>query len=64
VTVPNRPFILHLVKNCPEARKGLDAWREGEMTFEQAMMEAVKQLSLANQELKRQVDYARSPTEF
>ena len=64
MTVPNRPFILQLVKNCPEARQGLDAWREGEMTFEQAMMETVKQLFLANQELKRQVDYARSPTEF
>jgi hypothetical protein len=61
---PTRAFILHLVRNCPEAGRGLDAWREGEMTFEQAMMETVKQLFLANQELKRQMDYARSPTEF
>lgn len=62
--VPSRSFILHLVQNCPEARVGLDAWREGEMTFEQAMMETVKRLFLANQELKRQMDYARSPREF
>ena len=57
-----RSFILHLVKNCPEAREGLDAWREGDLTFEEAMMEAVKGLFLAQQELQRRLDYALSPT--
>jgi len=34
------------------------------MGFEQTMMETRKQVSLANQELKRQMNYARSPAEF
>ena len=54
--VVNRPFILHLIQNSPEARCGLEACREGEMTFEQALMATVKQLFLANQERKRQTD--------
>lgn len=55
-----RSFILHLAKNCPEAREGLDAWREGELTFEEAMMEVVKSLFIAKQELQRRLDYALS----
>jgi len=53
-----------LVRSSPEARKGLDALPEGEMGFEQTMMETGKQVSQANQEVKRQMNYARSPTEF
>jgi hypothetical protein len=54
-----RSFILHLLKNCPEAREGLDGWREGELTFEEAMMKVAKSLFLANQELQRRLAYAR-----
>jgi len=61
---PPRALILHLVRSSPEARKGLDALPEGEMGFEQTMMETGKQVSQANQEVKRQMNYARSPTEF
>lgn len=56
-----RSFILHLVKNCPEAKEGLGAWREGELTFEEAMMEVAKSLFLAKEELQRRLDYALSP---
>jgi len=55
-----RSFILHLVRNCPEAKEGLDAWQAGELTFEEAMMEVVKSLFLANEELQRRLDYALS----
>jgi hypothetical protein len=54
---PRRSFILHLLKDCPEAREALAAWQEGEYTFEQAMMETVKELFLAKQEVQRQLDY-------
>ena len=57
-----RSFILHLVKNCPEAKEGLDAWREGELTFDEAMMEVAKSLFLAQHELQHRLDCALSPS--
>jgi hypothetical protein len=54
---PTRSFTLDLIKNCPEARKALNAWRRGDMTFEQATMEVVKQLYLSRQDLQRRYDY-------
>lgn len=59
--IPRRSFMLHLLKYCPEAKTGLDAWREGEVTFEQAMMMAAHRLFMANEELQRKLDYANSP---
>ena len=56
-----RSFILQLVRNCPEANVGVDAWREGDLTFEEAMMEVFKSLSLAKEEFQRRLDYASSP---
>jgi hypothetical protein len=40
----------------PEAKEGLDAWREGELTFEEAMMEGVKNLFPLKGEPQRQRD--------
>jgi hypothetical protein len=54
---PTRYFTLSLVKNCPEARAALAQWQEGNWTFEQAMMEVVKQLYLAKGTLQQQYDY-------
>ena len=54
---PQRSFILHLLKNCPEASEALATWQKGDYTFEQAMMETVKELFLAKQEVERQRDY-------
>jgi len=56
--IPQRRFILNLLVNCRETEEGLNAWREGEATFEQAMMMAVHRLILANEELRRKLDYA------
>jgi hypothetical protein len=53
---PRRSFILDLVKNCPEAKVGLDAWQEGKATFEEAMMTAVHWLFMTNEELQRKLD--------
>ena len=53
-----RSFILHLVKNCPEAEEGLQRWQNGDFTFEEAMMETVKHLFIANADLQRRLDYA------
>ena len=52
-----RSFILHLTRNCPEAKEGLDAWQKGELTFEEAMMEVVKSLFIAKKKLQRRFDY-------
>jgi len=52
-----RSFILHLIHNCPEAKVALSAWQAGDLTFEEAMMEVVKCLFLAKQDLQRQYDY-------
>ena len=57
---PRRSFILHLLKNCPEAREGLSAWREGEATFEEAMMRTAHRLFMAREELQRKYDYIPS----
>lgn len=38
-------------RTATEAKEGLDAWREGELTFEEAMMEVVKSLFLAHYRL-------------
>jgi hypothetical protein len=52
ILAPNPPILhRHLVRKCPEATGGIDAWHEGDLTFEEAMMEAVKRLFLAKQEL-------------
>ena len=50
-----------MASSRPEANEGVDAWREGDLTFEEAMMEVVKSLSLAKEELQRRLDYASSP---
>lgn len=55
-----RSFILHLIKNCPEAAVGLQRWQEGNFTFEEAMMETVKHLFIANADLQRRLDYTSS----
>jgi hypothetical protein len=54
---PRRSFTLHLIRNCPEAQEALRLWREGELTFEEAMMEVVKRLFLARETLQRKYDY-------
>ncbi len=59
---PTRSFIVHLLKNCPEAQPILGQWHEGELTFEEAMMEVVKRLLLDKQALQRRYDYI--PTEI
>jgi len=59
----SRPFVLHLVRNCPEAKPGLAAWQQGELTWEEAMMEVVKSLFLAKEETQRRLDYALSPSD-
>jgi hypothetical protein len=51
-----RPFIMHLLQNQPEA-VDFDAWREGRMTFEEAVTNAAKMLFLSKQELQRKYDY-------
>ena len=51
----------------PEAKEGLDAWYEGELTFEEAMMieeammKVVKSPFFAQRELQRRLHYALSP---
>ena len=40
---------------------GVDARREGDLTFEEAMMEVVKSFFLAKEEFQRRLDYASSP---
>ena len=45
----------------PRAKEGQDACREGNLTFEEAMMEAVKSLFLAKVELQHRLDHASSP---
>ena len=54
-----RSCIPQTVENCPEAKAGLDACREDELTFEQAMMGTVKRLFLANQDLQHRLDHAK-----
>lgn len=63
ITHPRRSFILHLLENCLEAREALIAWRDGEYTFEQAMMETAKELFLKKQEVQRKLDRALASTE-
>lgn len=54
-------FICILRESAQKPVRGLDAWREGDLTFEEAMMEVVESLFLAKEELQRRLDYASSP---
>ena len=53
---PPRSFIIARMKNCPEAKVPLQLWRDGEWTFEEALMSIVSQLSLAHDELQYKYD--------
>jgi hypothetical protein len=53
-----RPFILHLLKNCNEAKAGLAMWKNGDATWEEAMMTIVKDLVISNEEMQRRLSYA------
>lgn len=57
MTTPRRSFMLHLMKDCPEAQEALRLWRIGEWTFEDAVLEIVKLLFLAREALQRKYDY-------
>jgi len=46
----------------PEAKEGLDAWYEGELTFEEAMTEVLTGLFVASDELHPRLDYALPPS--
>ena len=53
-------FICILRESAQKPVRGLDAG-EGDLTFEEAMMEVVESLFLAKEELQRRLDYASSP---
>jgi len=45
-----------------KAPAALDAWCEGELTFEQAMLEVVRSLFLAKKEFQHRLNYAFPPS--
>jgi hypothetical protein len=54
---PLRSSTLHLIQNCTEAKEALQQWHNGDWTFEDAMMDVVRQLYLANESLRRKYEY-------
>ena len=52
-----RYYIVNLIKNLPEAKGPLTQWQDGELRFEQVMMEVIKNLCLSKQELQRKYHY-------
>jgi hypothetical protein len=52
-----------LASSRPEAKEGQDAWREGNLSFEEAIMEVVKSLFLAKEETQHRLDHALSPSQ-
>lgn len=57
MSAPRRSFILHRLENCPEAPEAIKQWRDGEWTFEEALISILNRVLLDRAELQRNHDY-------